>query len=62
MVRGRIGGGGGPFNLGEMTVTRCTRAGRAGWSGMRRCAAAAMAARAVLAARVDAVMQDAGAA
>ncbi len=24
MVRGRIGGGGGPFNLGEMTVTRCT--------------------------------------
>ena len=24
MVRGRIGGGGGPFNLGEMTVTRCS--------------------------------------
>jgi len=24
MVRGRIGGGGGAFNLGEMTVTRCT--------------------------------------
>jgi alpha-D-ribose 1-methylphosphonate 5-triphosphate synthase subunit PhnG len=24
MVRGRIGGGGGPFNLGEMTTTRCT--------------------------------------
>lgn len=24
MVRGRIGGGGAPFNLGEMTVTRCT--------------------------------------
>jgi alpha-D-ribose 1-methylphosphonate 5-triphosphate synthase subunit PhnG len=23
MVRGRIGGSGGPFNLGEMTVTRC---------------------------------------
>jgi len=23
MVRGRIGGGGGRFNLGEMTVTRC---------------------------------------
>lgn len=23
MVRGRIGGTGGPFNLGEMTVTRC---------------------------------------
>jgi alpha-D-ribose 1-methylphosphonate 5-triphosphate synthase subunit PhnG len=24
MVRGRIGGTGGPFNLGEMTVTRCS--------------------------------------
>jgi len=24
MVRGRIGGGGGAFNLGEMTVTRCS--------------------------------------
>jgi alpha-D-ribose 1-methylphosphonate 5-triphosphate synthase subunit PhnG len=24
MVRGRIGGGGAPFNLGEMTATRCT--------------------------------------
>jgi alpha-D-ribose 1-methylphosphonate 5-triphosphate synthase subunit PhnG len=24
MVRGRTGGGGGAFNLGEMTVTRCT--------------------------------------
>jgi alpha-D-ribose 1-methylphosphonate 5-triphosphate synthase subunit PhnG len=24
MVRGRIGGGGAPFNLGEATVTRCT--------------------------------------
>lgn len=24
MLRGRIGGSGGPFNLGEMTVTRCT--------------------------------------
>ncbi len=24
MVRGRIGGGGSPFNLGEMTATRCT--------------------------------------
>jgi len=23
MVRGRMGGAGGPFNLGEMTVTRC---------------------------------------
>ena len=24
MVRGRAGGGGAPFNLGEMTATRCT--------------------------------------
>jgi alpha-D-ribose 1-methylphosphonate 5-triphosphate synthase subunit PhnG len=24
MVRGRAGGSGSPFNLGEMTVTRCT--------------------------------------
>ncbi len=24
MLRGRAGGGGGPFNLGEMSVTRCT--------------------------------------
>ena len=24
MLRGRAGGGGAPFNLGEMTVTRCT--------------------------------------
>jgi len=24
MLRGRAGGAGGPFNLGEMTVTRCT--------------------------------------
>ena len=24
MVRGRIGGGGAPFNMGEVTVTRCT--------------------------------------
>ena len=28
MVRGRTGGGGAPFNLGEMTVTRCTCADR----------------------------------
>lgn len=57
MVRGRAGGGGSAFNLGEMTVTRCTVrisngtvghayvAGREGW-------------RAELAALVDALMQD----
>src|ERR1700761_2739323 len=33
MVRGRIGGGGGPFNLGEMTVTRCSIRTEAGLVG-----------------------------
>lgn len=33
MVRGRIGGVGQPFNLGEMTVTRCTLALNAGAVG-----------------------------
>ena len=37
MVRGRAGGGGAPFNLGEMTVTRCTvRAERADRPCLRR--------------------------
>src|SRR3974390_1106086 len=26
MLRGRVGGSGGPFNMGEMTVTRCSLA------------------------------------
>src|SRR4051812_42512420 len=33
MVRGRAGGGGAPFNLGEMTVTRCTVRTEAGLVG-----------------------------
>lgn len=33
MVRGRIGGGGGPFNLGEATVTRATIALASGTVG-----------------------------
>ena len=33
MVRGRAGGGGAPFNLGEMTVTRCTVRTEAGFVG-----------------------------
>jgi alpha-D-ribose 1-methylphosphonate 5-triphosphate synthase subunit PhnG len=33
MVRGRAGGGGAPFNLGEMTVTRCTIRTEAGLVG-----------------------------
>ena len=57
MVRGRAGGGGGPFNLGEMTVTRCSirdsdgRIGHAYVAGRDR-------AQAELAARLDALMQD----
>lgn len=33
MVRGRIGGDGRPFNLGEMTVTRCSLVTADGWTG-----------------------------
>src|ERR1700712_5652496 len=33
MVRGRQGGGGDAFNLGEMTVTRCTIRTECGWHG-----------------------------
>ena len=33
MVRGRAGGGGTPFNLGEMTATRCTVRTEAGFVG-----------------------------
>ena len=57
MVRGRAGGGGGAFNLGEMSVTRCTvrdadgRIGHAYVSGRDR-------AQAELAARLDALLQD----
>lgn len=57
MVRGRQGGDGAPFNLGEMTVTRCTvgvgsaRIGHAYVSGRD-------AEKAELAAVVDAALQD----
>jgi len=56
MVRGRAGGGGAAFNLGEMTVTRCTvrvpsgEVGHAYVAGRDR-------RRAELAAAVDALMQ-----
>ncbi len=33
MVRGRTGGGGAPFNMGEMTVARCTVRTAAGTTG-----------------------------
>ena len=56
MVRGRAGGGGAAFNLGEMTVTRCTvRAGGQighAWRAGRDTQAAE------LAARLDAALQD----
>ena len=56
MLRGRAGGGGQAFNLGEATVTRCTvqagdRVGHGTVLGRDR-------ARAELAARVDAALQD----
>lgn len=58
MVRGRAGGDGAPFNLGEMTVTRCAvrlgdgRVGHAYVAGRDET-------QAELAALVDALMQDA---
>jgi alpha-D-ribose 1-methylphosphonate 5-triphosphate synthase subunit PhnG len=57
MARGRAGGSGAPFNLGEVTVTRCTvrdAAGRIGHAYVR----GRDAARAELAARLDAALQD----
>src|SRR4051794_9306295 len=58
MVRGRTGGGGAPFNLGEMTTTRCTVRTDSGCVGH-----AYVAGRnerlAELAALADALLQDA---
>lgn len=57
MVRGRAGGGGSAFNLGEMTVTRCTVRTEAGFIG-HAYVAGREERRAELAALVDALMQD----
>ncbi|HET6185124.1 MAG TPA: phosphonate C-P lyase system protein PhnG [Acetobacteraceae bacterium] len=57
MVRGRIGGGGGPFNLGEMTVTRCAVQTENGIVGHAYVAGRAPR-HAELAAAADALMQD----
>jgi alpha-D-ribose 1-methylphosphonate 5-triphosphate synthase subunit PhnG len=57
MVRGRIGGGGGPFNLGEMTVTRCTVRTATGFVGHAYVAGRSER-RADLAALADALLQD----
>jgi alpha-D-ribose 1-methylphosphonate 5-triphosphate synthase subunit PhnG len=57
MVRGRAGGGGSAFNLGEMTVTRCTVRTEDGFVG-HAYVAGREERRAELAALVDALMQD----
>jgi alpha-D-ribose 1-methylphosphonate 5-triphosphate synthase subunit PhnG len=57
MVRGRMGGGGDPFNMGEMTVTRCTVRTDAGVIG-HAWITGRSAEHAELAAAVDAGMQD----
>ena len=58
MVRGREGGGGAAFNLGEMSVTRCTVRDEAGRIG-HAYSAGRDAAQAELSARLDAALQDA---
>lgn len=58
MVRGRAGGGGSAFNLGEMTVTRCSVRTGTGQIG-HAYVAGRDARQAELAALVDALMQDA---
>ncbi len=57
MVRGRAGGAGAPFNLGEMTVSRCTVRNEEGRIGHAYIAGRDLR-HAELAATVDAAMQD----
>lgn len=57
MVRGRTGGGGAPFNMGEMTVTRCTVRIETGQVG-HAYVAGRDARQAELAAVLDAMLQD----
>lgn len=56
MVRGRMGGTGAPFNLGEMTVTRCALALKDGTVGHGYVQGRSRA-KAEIAAKVDALMQ-----
>ncbi|KIC28515.1 phosphonate C-P lyase system protein PhnG [Leisingera sp. ANG-M6] len=56
MVRGRMGGSGAPFNLGEMTVTRCALSLEDGTVG-HGCVQGRSKAKAEIAAKVDALMQ-----
>jgi alpha-D-ribose 1-methylphosphonate 5-triphosphate synthase subunit PhnG len=57
MVRGRAGGNGAPFNLGEMTVTRCTVRTADGLTGHAYVTGREMR-QAELAAVFDALLQD----
>jgi alpha-D-ribose 1-methylphosphonate 5-triphosphate synthase subunit PhnG len=57
MVRGRVGGGGTPFNLGEMTATRCSVRTETGYVGHAYIAGRNERA-AELAALADALLQD----
>jgi alpha-D-ribose 1-methylphosphonate 5-triphosphate synthase subunit PhnG len=57
MVRGRAGGTGAPFNLGEMTVTRCALRVRGGQVGHAYVAGRSHE-KAGIAALCDALMQD----
>jgi alpha-D-ribose 1-methylphosphonate 5-triphosphate synthase subunit PhnG len=62
MVRGRAGGGGAAFNLGEMSVTRCTVRSAEDAAGRAYVGHAYVAGRdreqAEIAARLDAALQD----
>ncbi|KIC12598.1 phosphonate metabolism protein PhnG [Leisingera sp. ANG-M1] len=58
MVRGRMGGSGAPFNLGEMTVTRCALSLEDGTVGHGYVQGRSMA-KAEIAAKIDALMQTA---
>ena len=57
MVRGRAGGSGAPFNVGEATVVRCTVRSASGHLGHAYCLGRDLR-RAELAAAVDAGLQD----
>lgn len=57
MLRGRAGGAGAPFNLGEATVARCTVRTADGWVGHAYCLGRDLR-QAELAAALDAALQD----
>ncbi len=61
MVRGRAGGTGAPFNLGEMTVTRCALTLEEGGAVGHACVAGRDREKARIAALCDALMQTAAA-